>query len=730
MSAVEEFPEAGAAAAEDPAAPYRPSPASEPLPEAPPPPAPEPSPEPGPPPTPPTEVGASTGPAHHGSGTQVNTFYSPLVADSAFLLDPSGRLKRRSPRLITDDQATALSRQFVAGPGYQEAKRLLGSPGRTAILYADAGCGRRSSALMLLDAMGDGHGRLRELPEGDPGDPDAPPVLDGRDLQPGDRVLVDLTGDDRGLLGEVRAGLESYRHAVRECEAYLVLVIPPEEKNALGQEFARFLVGLGRPDGARVLQRHLQARGIDYSEQEARDGGVLDWAASAGMGEIAELARLAEEVGRRNPGAPLRGRLGTALEALADRGEEAGGRIAGLPDTWRRSVLLAAAMLEGFRAEAVADAARALFALLDAPEPEQPRLERVGFRTLLRELEVAVGEDHTVAFQRFGLAEAVCDRFWDEYPDLVGEFRTWIDGLIAAPSTSGSDRDALARRFVRQCLRTHRTEELFGRVWEWGRRAETAPQAAYALTEAHDRGGAIARRTRRRIYRWAGDRALPAPLAQVLIAVCTGTIADTWPEEAVVRLQHLARHDDPEVRRAAADGLLALAADPARLGHLTHRVRWVLENRGRPRPRDLAVAALLTDPGRLHGPGSERHPLRDPESREDAAAIIGLLIRAGEAAGSEPLDPAADPAAAAERWIDACASEWSPPGLPELLARGAHRAGSAGRLYGLARRRLLTASGDGAEAQRGAAAELIRLLDEVQGLLPAGAPAAGTRTEG
>src|SRR5690606_32115640 len=104
------------------------------------------------------------------------------------------------PRLITDDQATALSRQFVAGPGYQEAKRLLGSPGRTAILYPDAGCGRRSSALMLLDAMGDGHGRLRELPEGDPGDPDAPPVLDGRDLQPGDRVLVDLTGDDRGLL--------------------------------------------------------------------------------------------------------------------------------------------------------------------------------------------------------------------------------------------------------------------------------------------------------------------------------------------------------------------------------------------------------------------------------------------------------------------------------------------------------------------------------------------------
>ncbi|MFC7739823.1 hypothetical protein ACFQXA_00995 [Nocardiopsis composta] len=141
MSAVEEFPEAGAAAAEDPAAPYRPSPASEPLPEAPPPPAPEPSPEPGPPPTPPTEVGASTGPAHHGSGTQVNTFYSPLVADSAFLLDPSGRLKRRSPRLITDDQATALSRQFVAGPGYQEAKRLLGSPGapRSSTPTPDAG---------------------------------------------------------------------------------------------------------------------------------------------------------------------------------------------------------------------------------------------------------------------------------------------------------------------------------------------------------------------------------------------------------------------------------------------------------------------------------------------------------------------------------------------------------------------------------------------------------------
>ncbi|MFW5418841.1 hypothetical protein J0910_19690 [Nocardiopsis sp. CNT-189] len=717
MSAVEETAETGPAAAADP------------LPPAPP--APEPEPD---PPPPATAIGASAGPAHHGSGTQVNTFYSslvasPLVADSAFHLDGSGRLTRRSPRLITDDQAAALSRQFVAGPGYQEAKRLLGSPGRTAILCAEAGCGRRSTALMLLDAMGDGRGRLRELPEGDPGEADAPPVLNERDLQPGDRVLVDLTGDDRGLFGEVRAGLESYRHAVQEHGAHLVLVIRQEEKSALGQEFARFLVDLGRPDGALVLQRHLRSRGVAYSEQEARDGGALEWAATAGMGEIAELARLVQAVGRERPGAPLRERLGTALEALADRGEEAGEQIAGLPETWQRTVLLAAAMLDGFRAEAVADAARALFARLDAPEPERPRLERTGFRTLLRRLEVTVGEDHAVAFQRFGLAEAVCDRFWDEYPDLVGEFRAWIDGLIAAPSTTGSERDALARRFVRQCLRTDRTEELFGRVWEWGRRSETAPQAAYALTEAHDRGGAVARRTRRRIYRWAGTPGLPSPLAQVLIAVCCGTVAETWPEEAVVRLQRLARHGDPAVRRAAADGLLALADGPERLRHLTHRVRWVLENRSRPRPQDLAVAALLTDPGRLEGPGAERHPLRDPEAREDAAAIIGVLIREGGAAGAEPLDPAADPRTAAERWIGACAAEWTPPGLPMLLARGAHRAGSAGRLYGIARRRLLAASGDEGEALRSAAGELVRMLDEVQGLLPAAEPAAGTRAE-
>ncbi|MGI5118639.1 hypothetical protein ACQEU5_03710 [Marinactinospora thermotolerans] len=659
------------------------------------------------------DIGEVRGAAHTGSGDQYNTH---LHLGSVYEIDERGRLRRRvRTRLITDEQVRRLDRCFVEGPGYAKARDVLGGDEHSVIVTAEPGSGRRAAAMMLLHRLADRDvdSRFRELPDDavhnsvDPGI-----LLDERNLQRGDRLLLDLTGPaGRGLLEQVQPVLEGYRHAVQRHRARLVVVLPRDQEEALYQDFRALVVHLERPDGREVLRGHLDLHAIPFTETDLHRSGVQEWAAGAAPGEIAELVRMVETA-RQAPGAgSLAGCLAQARIALSDRGVHAAEQIDKTTDVRERALLLAAAMFDGFRGDVVFAAAELLGRELRLPDPETPYLERSRLGRRFDELGIRVGPDRTVTFERLGHAEALRNRFWDDYPELGQPFRTWIGACMRGLEITGAQRDELAGRFAAQCLRTGRIRELFAQVEAWcrgerGGRVSLSPQAVFLLNQALADGSA-AREVRQQVRVWASRPSLPPALAHVLIMVSADAIASGWPDEAVVRLHHLARHEDPGVREDATEELLRVASRPWSRRLLLNRV---VDGLGRRTWKaDLALLTPVADPARLQGTYRGRPFVADPQVRADlTAGLAALFGKKGEETIRHH----------ARRWLDACAAGEAPRDLLELLAEAAHRTGRSNRLYAAVREwTLRTAEGT---PERKIALGLFRRIDEYQGLRPRG----------
>ncbi|WP_339152578.1 hypothetical protein WID27_18020 [Streptomyces sp. F41] len=173
------------------------------------------------------------------------------------------------------------------------------------------------------------------------------------------------------------------------------------------------------------------------------------------------------------------------------------------------------------------------------------------------------------------------------------------------PGLGAEDRARLVARFAEQALRTDRPDDLHLLIEKWtdssaGGRLRAEAAAALELGLSHERYGS---RFRSHVYQWVTTARIATDLARVLTVVCRQVMAVTHPEQALVRLRHLAlrQENSEDVRAAARSALLELARGNRRLyGRLVHR----LLPRARPADGGLEILLALLDPAelRVHPP--------------------------------------------------------------------------------------------------------------------------------
>jgi hypothetical protein len=285
---------------------------------------------------------------------------------------------------------------------------------------------------------------------------------------------------------------------------------------------------------------------------------------------------------------------------------------------------------------------------------------------------------------------------------LQAEFASWVDACVTDPELPPENRDTVAERWAEQALRTHRLSELLGRVEAWA--DERGPQAALLLSSAlaDARHGAT---TRQQIYVWARNRTLPRALAYALVAVCAKDLVTTHPDQALVRLHHLADNADPKAAEAARSTLSRLADDPVLYRRLLRRVSNKLagpDRRNREVDRvlfwDLTAPAMIVE-GR-----------RSQAGRRDVTAWMATGLPVALSHGPHTA------AQYGERLLSH--SGTLPDLLVDLLVTAARDTGCLSSLYTAALRWSgVGGTASGTPAPRSARADqLLRRIDAAQGL--------------
>ncbi|MFF3125581.1 hypothetical protein ACFVRD_25335 [Streptomyces sp. NPDC057908] len=500
-----------------------------------------------------TTIVDSRGNVHAGSGDQY------IVAGHVLFQDSRGR----GPRSLADDQLLWLWRRFVHPTGFGEARAML-SRTNTVLLDATPGSGRTSAARVLLHELGSGS--LHELL---PGDRDGGSRLDPDLVGAGDRLLLDLSSADPDHWAEVREELSSFRKSVRDQRAHLVVVLPHHRVDSLAADLDRYRVELVRPRGGEVLRRHLEKDGVPrdtFVQPAPALGGFLG--VQRPMRDIAGLARLIVRARATAPDSETFAQwCARARDAMTDRGPQVARQVAGLRHGAQRAVLMSAAMLHGAHADVVHRATTALLHAAGHPENERPLLEHQDLAERLAEIAAAPDGAGRVHFDELDYERAVRKHFWDHLPDLRAPLRSWVSRTVQMTDTEvpQDDLDRLVHHLAQQYLRTGRWDQLVSLAEQW-----TAAPASFRHMRAaahllehglgHPHHG---RRLRAKIYDWATSGRLGDDLSHVLVGVCAQVISVRHPDEAMVRLHHLARRERDTTR--ARDALCELVSTNHRL---------------------------------------------------------------------------------------------------------------------------------------------------------------------
>ncbi|WP_344973316.1 hypothetical protein [Salinactinospora qingdaonensis] len=650
-----------------------------------------------------------------GPGTQINATFD--FEELRSYLD--GRLRtqvgaRHGNGRIPADEVAQIRRRFARPGGYDGARQKLAKTG-ILFLCGEPGSGRRGTATQLLGVVGDptGVGReIRELP-----DQEEAPYLDETRIHPAELLLLDAATDGGYPLRELQGELSSYRASVAARGAYLVVLVSPDEERALQGRFDSLVAHIQRPEGREVLWRHLADLGITPADTVMAEQETQQWLCSADVREAAHLASLINHARERDGGrGEFHDWLQEARSALQDWDESVAGQIDRCGTSRQRAVLLAAAMFEGCSADRVFYAAEELLPRVATPEDDLPELERQRFSCQLQELDVPL-EGRRTRFRKLNYGAAMRNRFWDDFPGLRGRFEEWIDACLRHHELSEAERGLITDRLADQHLRCGSTEELFAMVERWTRQGGQMGEAPFAPRQALQLLGRLLddeyadHPTRARIREWALEPGLSTPLAEVLIVVCREFLAETYPDQAFVRLRHLARHPRASIANEAKRVIMELAGGDAELrGVLLRILAYRLARRHRQARRihdaDTELLWRVTDPGLPIAGVGDRVSSTQPAHHLLTSAMVAVM--------------AADPAQAgryARRWLESSAANprWSAAMLDPMV-QAAAEAGCCARLYTAARRWALEAPNPREQFPRRRAAELLTdRVDHSQG---------------
>ncbi|WP_053666690.1 hypothetical protein [Streptomyces sp. MMG1121] len=531
-----------------------------------------------------TWVDNPRGPMHTGSGDIYFTVGTHLQDTD-----------RSAFRRVADDQLTWLRRVLVDPIGMGEARRTLSDTG-TVILAGTPGSGRTSAARILLREHHQDTGVFHELL---PDEEDELPLRDPDLVGAGDRLLLDLSATHADRWTAARVDLSTLRKAVHDQHAHLVVVMP--HGSALDSDLQQYRVEIRRPPALQVFQRHLRVHGVPHEQYLAVDQTVDipddEWP----MREIAAFADLVRRAREAAPaGHGFRQWCATARKARDDRRQEIATVVTGLREGPQRALLITVAMLHGAHADVVHQAAQLLLSTLRHPPDEIPLLQRKDLAERLREISAGTGPDGHVRFTELDYDAAIRAHFWDHMPELRQHLGTWAAGSVDLndPHVTREVRDGLVARLAAQYLRTGRGEGLASLAEDWSATTTSRARleaAVHALTcglndPAHGRS------FRQRIYQWCANKHLKGEFAQVLVRVCADVIASSHPDQALLRLYHLARRERGTTR--ALQEVCELVATSSRLRRrlLDRLARSALS------PAELRIFLPACDPVALIAP--------------------------------------------------------------------------------------------------------------------------------
>lgn len=539
---------------------------------------------------------------HAGHGDQYN--YALSLASSA----------GRNPRKQAADELVWIEQRFIPPTGFAKARELLQSY-QTVFLDAPPGSGRTAAAKMLLWELQADAEQFHELLLQDMG---GGPPLNPDHISEGDRMWLDLSDIGGPSWDEIHAELSALRAVVRERGAHLVLVLPHEARD-LRPELGEFRVQLGRPPIQEVLRRHLQLEGVPVPEPAFR---IQFPGENRPLQDVPKYARLvAEAREKESGGGDFNTWSAAASRALSGQEQEVAQLVADLNLGSQRALLLATAMLHGAHADIVQQASSSILQAMGHTSEECSVLESATLDQRLKEIHAELDARGNVQFKQLDYDSAIRKYLWIQMPELHSRIRDWVGRTGSSPDLTNTERENLIRRFAEQCLSDRYQSLWVSLVEEWTTETATSHQAnAAAMTLqcglSDERHG---RTFRRQIYDWS-RKSLPDPRAEVVIAACRDQMAITHPDEAMVRLHHVARRE-PGHRSRAREALVELASGDRRflrqlLGRLTdvnpERKIWGADV---PLFLDIADPDVFTDPG-VHGsaliaiPGT-RHQLAD-----------------------------------------------------------------------------------------------------------------------
>jgi DNA polymerase III delta prime subunit len=527
-----------------------------------------------------THLSAVQALVHAGSG-DLNAFLLPVIGG-------------RSPRKQAADDLRWLAQRFVDPGGFGEARDVLRSH-RTVLLGGSPGSGKTATAKVLLRELLAESDTIHELLVQDE---ESETRLNLDHIGDGDLAWLDLSGVSGALWSEIQAELSSLRQAVHEHAAHLAILLPQETED-LRPEFCQYRVKIVPPSAHEVLSRYLRMDGI------LEPGGLpplpfLD--EHRPLREIQKYAQLIVDARKMASGRDdLAAWCAVAYQALSGQGKSVAQLVTTLSQGQQRSFLFAAAMLHGASAGAVHRASVSLLQVVGHPPEEHPLLERATLDQRLREIRAEIDPSGNVRFASLDYDSAVRSYFWAHMPEIHDHMGTWISRTVDDERLTDTELGGLVERFTEFFLNERYWSALLSLMDEWSRCPTNGRvKAAAVVLQCGLRNEKSGRAFRRKIYEWSRTRGLPDTLASVIVVACRGEMAVSHPDEALVRLHHLARRERGTRARQALAGLVSEDRRFLRqmLNRLTdpnpERKKWAVDV---DLFLELAVPEALTVPG-------------------------------------------------------------------------------------------------------------------------------------
>ncbi|NGO11317.1 hypothetical protein G5C60_27865 [Streptomyces sp. HC44] len=498
-----------------------------------------------------------------------------------------------SPRRVAEAELRRLQQRFARPPGINTAYDTLERE-RTVFLRGAAGSGRSSAARVLLRELPHGVGTYHEL--GPEPEEDLSPEFIGEE----DRMLLDLSAVDQEQWKRVHERLFDFRKELVDKRAYLAVVLPQPYESQLAEDFLPLRGTVNRPDGLEVLVRHLRAAGIDTRRCWPAPAFLLRHLDT--QPPIRELARLADLVREAWEACHRSGEFADwCTQALAEHTDRSAEVEVFFPQVRKgpqRALLLTAALLHDASADAVHRATMVLQEVQEIPKDVRPALQHNGLNERLKKVGAGVGRTSAVRFETPGFDRAVRRYFWVNLPDLRPSLQVWLTRVLSLHDLTDTDRENLVLRFTRLCLDTGGTAELFRLAKSWtGADADQIHLRAAAQLLGEGVGNEkTGQEFRSQIYEWS-TKQLTDGLRRALVEVCEKVMSVHHPQQALVRLHHMARRE-PGPARPARDALLRSATeDPGLQRRLLYRL--VHYRSAAHEQADIGLFLDLTEPSRL-----------------------------------------------------------------------------------------------------------------------------------